>query len=79
MKIQEPTLRTLVAAGAVRELVAQRVKSGDGFAWVLQVKTGMNEAPLEKQRGGAREFKSLDALAALVDSVGLTGLSVRLV
>jgi hypothetical protein len=41
------------------------------------VRIGMEECPLEKQRGGAREFKSLDAVAALVDSLGLTGMSVR--
>ncbi len=79
MRIQEPTLRTLAATGSVRELVAQRVKSGgDGWAWVLLVCVGTIEAPLEKQRGGPREFKSLDALAALVDSIGLADLTVRL-
>jgi hypothetical protein len=34
MRIQEPTLRTLAATGSVRELVAQRVKSG-GDGWEL--------------------------------------------
>ena len=77
MKINEPILRTLAAAGSVRELVAQRVPAGSGFAWVLTVRVGIAEAPLERQRGGAREFKSLDAVAALVDSLGLAGMSVR--
>lgn len=78
MQIQEATLRALVDAGSVRELVAQRVSRGDGFAWVLQVRAGINEAPLQKQRGGVREFKSLDAVAALIDSLGGSELIVRL-
>lgn len=78
MHIQEATLRTLAATGAVRELVAQRVKSGDIWVWVLLVRAGANEAPLERQRGGTREFKTLDAVAALVDSLGGNELIVKL-
>lgn len=78
MHIQEATLRALAATGSVRELVAQRVRSGDGWVWVLLVRAGVNEAPLERQRGGAREFKTLDAVAALVDSLGESELTVRL-
>lgn len=78
MHIQEATLRTLAATGAVRELVAQRVKSGDIWVWVLLVRAGANEFPLERQRGGAREFKTLDAVAALVDSLGGSELIVKL-
>lgn len=68
-----------MAAGSVRELVAQRVNSGDGSAWVLLVCVGTIEASLEKQRGGAREFKTLDSVAKLVDELGLSGVTVRLV
>ena len=78
MKIQEPTLRALVTAGSVRELVAQQVNSGDGSVWVLLVRVGTIEAPLERQRGGHREFKSLDAVASLVGSLGLMELAVKL-
>ncbi|WKC38633.1 hypothetical protein QYM18_05965 [Ectopseudomonas chengduensis] len=78
MHIQEATLRTLAATGAVRELVAQRVRSGDIWVWVLLVRAGANEFPLERQRGGAREFKTLDAVAALVDSLGESELTVKL-
>jgi hypothetical protein len=78
MHIQEATLRTLAAAGSVRELAAQRVRSGDGWVWTLLVRTSINEAPLERQRGGTREFKTLDALAALVDSLGMPVLIVNL-
>lgn len=78
MRIQEATLRTLVATGSVRELVVQRVRSGDGWAWGLLVRTGMHEAPLERQRGGVREFKTLDAIAVLVHSLGGSELTVKL-
>lgn len=78
MHIQEATLRALVAAGSVRELVAQRVSRGDRLAWVLQIRAGTNDSPLEKQRGGVREFKSLDAVATLVDSLGVCDFMVDL-
>lgn len=76
MRIQEPTLRALAAAGSISELVAQRVESGDG--WVLLVRVGTIDAPLEKQRGGSRVFRSLDAVAGLVDSLGLIEFVVKL-
>ncbi len=76
MRIQEPTLRALAAAGSICELVAQRVESGDG--WVLLVRVGTMEAPLEKQRGGSRVFRSLDAVAGLVESLGQLDLTVKL-
>lgn len=78
MKIEEPTLRALVATGSVNELVAQRVTTDVGSAWVLLVHMGVTKAHLEKQRGGAREFKSLEALVALVDSLGRSDFIVRL-
>lgn len=74
MRIQEPTLRALAASGSICELVAQR--SGDG--WVLLVRVGAVDAPLEKQRGGSRVFRSLDAVAGLVDSLGLVEFAVKL-
>lgn len=78
MHIQEATLRTLMATGSVRELVAQRVTSGDSWTWMLLVRAGANEVPLERQRGGTREFKTLDAVAALVGSLGGGELTVKL-
>jgi hypothetical protein len=45
---------------------------------VLLVRIELLEAPLEKQRGGVREFKSLDAVATLVDSLGVRELVVKL-
>ena len=74
LRIQEQTLRALVAAGSVSELTAQRSQAG----WVLIVRVGTGHTPLELQRGGPREFKSLDVLAALVESVGLANFSVTL-
>jgi hypothetical protein len=78
MRIEEQTLRTLVASGSVRQLVAQRVRREDRWAWLLQVHVGIVEAPLETKRGGPREFRTLDALAGLVDSLGLGELTVKL-
>ncbi len=77
MKIEESTLRALVATGSVNELVAQRVRAGDGCVWGLLVRVGSSEVPLEKQRGGARQFKTLDAVAGLVDSLGEDLMTVR--
>ncbi|MFI8380711.1 hypothetical protein [Pseudomonas sp. NPDC079086] len=73
--IQEQTLRALIAAGSVSDLTARRSQTG----WVLMVRVGSAEAPLQLQRGGAREFKSLDAVANVVESLGLEQLSVRLI
>lgn len=75
LRIQEQTLRALVAAGSVSELTAQRSQAG----WVLIVRVGTVHTPLELQRGGPREFKSLDVLASVVESLGRENLSVRLV
>ncbi len=72
LRIQEQTLRTLIAAGSVSELTAQRSNGG----WVLMLRVGTVDTPLELQRGGAREFKSLDVLASLVESIGLASFSV---
>lgn len=78
MRIQEATLRTLAASGSIRKLVAQRITTGNGWAWVLLVHIGSSESALEKQRGGVREFKSLDAIAVLVDSIGHNEVTVKL-
>ncbi len=75
MRFQEPTLRALVAAGAMPELVALQVNPG---GWQLLVRIAESEVTLEKQRGGVREFRSLDAVAGLVASLGCSGFSVRL-
>lgn len=75
LRIQEQTLRTLIAAGSVGGLTAQRCQAG----WMLVVRVGTVDAPLQLQRGGTREFKSLDVLASVVESLGGENLSVRLV
>lgn len=75
MRFQEPTLRALVAAGAMPELVALQVNPG---GWQLLVRIAESEVTLEKQRCGVREFRSLDAIASLVASLGCSGFSVRL-
>lgn len=72
--IQEQTLRALVAAGSVSDLIARRSQAG----WVLMVRVGSAEAPLQLQRGGTRQFKSLDAVANVVESIGQTELIVKL-
>jgi hypothetical protein len=64
--MQKQLLKELVAAGAIRALDAEGVPGG----YVLLALTEVGARTLETQRGRARVFKSLDAVAALVRDVG---------
>lgn len=77
MKILEPTLRALAEAGSVKEVIAQRSSTGNGCTWQLLVVMDTTEEYLQLQRGGIREFKTLDSIASLIISLGLDGLRVN--
>ena len=83
--MQVPKLKVLVEAGAVREVAVSY--AADTGGWVAHVtyatRNGARTEVLERQRGGARGFATLDAVARClaglglptfrVDAAGLTG------
>jgi hypothetical protein len=69
-----PLLRQLIRSGKTGELVARGVPGG----FVLMMRDGLTEDLLEAQRGGARKFKHLDALASYLQSLGASEFRVEL-
>jgi len=76
--MQLPKLKVLIEAGAVRE--AEAMADGDGWAvWIVHAtRGGERREPLERQRGGARVFATLGAVARCLAAVGLGGFAVNL-
>lgn len=74
--MQLPKLKVLVEAGAVRE--AEALPDGDGWAvWVTYAsRSGERRERLERQRGGARVFATLDAVARCLAGAGLSAFRV---
>ena len=76
--MQIPKLTVLVEAGAVREVVVSR--AADASGWTVQVtyasRSGERRAVLERQRGGARAFATLDAAARCLAGLGLPAFRV---
>ena len=71
--MQIPKLKVLVEAGAVRDVEA--IYQPDPMGWTVQVtyasRTGERREVLERQRGGARVFATLDAVARGLAGLGL--------
>ena len=71
--MQIPKLNVLVEAGAVREVEVLHEATGDG--WTVQItyasRHGERCEVLERQRGGARGFATLDAVARCLAGLGL--------
>ena len=71
--MQIPKLKVLIAAGAVRDVAA--IYQPDPVGWTVQVthasRTGEQREVLERQRGGARVFATLDAVARGLAGLGL--------
>jgi len=71
--MQFPKLKVLVEAGAVRDVEA--IYQPDPVGWTVQVtyasRTGERREVLERQRGGARVFATLDAVARGLAGLGL--------
>ena len=76
--MQIPKLKVLVEAGAVRE--AEAMPDGDGWAvWVIYaIRGGERREALERQRGGARIFATLDAVARCLAAAGVARFRVNL-
>lgn len=72
--LDTPLLRQLLHTGRAGELVAKGVPGG----FVLMMRDGISEQLLAAQRGGARKFKRLDALASYLASIGGRAFAVEL-
>ena len=76
--MQVPKLKVLVEAGAVREAAASYQAELSG--WTVQVtyasRRGERCEVLERQRGGARVFATLDAVARGLAGLGLPAFRV---
>lgn len=67
-------LRHLIRSGKAGELVAKGVPGG----FLLAMREGLDEQLLGAQRGHARKFKKLDALASYVKGLGARGFTVEI-
>ncbi len=65
--ITHPTLVQLVAAGAVRVVIAV----GQPGGWSLLVRYGLAERALAAQRSKHRVFRKLDTLQAYLEEIGV--------
>ena len=75
--MQVPKLKVLIEAGAVREV--EVIHAAGGWAvWIAYARrTGERREGLERQRGGARVFTTLDAAARCLAGLGLTAFRVN--
>ena len=77
--MQIAKLSVLVEAGAVRDVAASYQAEGAG--WTVQVtyasRAGERREVLERQRGGARVFATLDAVARTLAGLGLSAFQVH--
>jgi hypothetical protein len=69
-----PLLRQLLRSGKAGALVAKGVPGG----FVLAMREGLDEQLLEAQRGHARKFKRLEAVASYLKDLGAKEFAVEL-
>ena len=78
MQVQK--LKVLVEAGVVRDV--ESIYQPDPVGWTVQVtyasRTGERREVLERQRGGARVFATLDAVARCLAAAGVARFRVNL-
>ncbi len=74
--MQLPKLKVLIEAGAIRK--AEALPDGDGWAvWIVYAsRGGERREALERQRGGARVFATLEAVARCLAGAGLSAFRV---
>lgn len=72
-------LKVLIEAGVVREAAASYQAELSG--WTVQItyasRSGERREVLERQRGGARVFATLDAVARCLAGLGLSAFQVH--
>ena len=75
--MDQPKLCTLVEAGTIERIIAK--PDSGGWVVIVSYKTlaGLHIEPLERQRGGARVFATLDAVARALRAVGVGEFSVN--
>ncbi|MGB7422461.1 MAG: hypothetical protein WA917_11395 [Comamonas sp.] len=69
-----PLLRHLLRTGKAGTLVAKGVPGG----FVLAMREGLDEQLLEAQRGHARKFKRLEAVASYLKDLGARDFAVEI-
>lgn len=75
--IQEETLRVMLEAGAVREVLVSRHNG----KWSLAIRlggTGSRWLPVRSRREALRTWASLTAVGRFADSLGVKGFAVEL-
>ena len=75
--MDQPKLCTLVEAGTIERIIAK--PDSGGWVVLIQHKTlaGLHIEPLERQRGGARVFATLDAVARCLAAAGVARFQVN--
>ena len=78
--MQESEIKIRFDAGELNACIATRSPM-DSKKWIVHFysRKSSKQINLETQRGGVREFKTLDAVAKLVDKVGFKSYTVHLV
>jgi len=77
--MQVPKLKVLIEAGAVGEVEASYATGAEGWVvWIAYAsRRGEQREVLERQRGGARGFATLDAAARALAGLGLPAFRVN--
>ncbi len=74
--MQVPKLKVLIEAGAVRAVEVSH-EAGGWVVWITHAsRSGERREALERQRGGARGFATLDAVARALAGLGLPAFRV---
>lgn len=76
-EMDQPKLSTLAEAGTIERIIAKQ--DSGGWVVIVSYKTlaGLHIEPLERQRGGARVFATLDAVARTLRAAGLAEFRVQ--
>jgi len=76
--MQVPKLKVLVEAGVVREIEVLHEAADGWVVWITHAtRSGERREALERQRGGARVFATLDAVARRLAGLGLPAFRVN--
>jgi len=76
--MQVPKLKVRVEAGVVRQ-VAAIPEEGGWAVWIVHAtRNGERREVLDRQRGGARLFATLDAVARCLAGAGLSAFQVHI-
>lgn len=78
--MQEQEIKIRFDAGELNGCIATRSPM-DSSKWIVHFysRVSSKQINLETQRGGVRQFKTLEALASLVNKVGFKSFTVHLV